>query len=153
MIYPLNIPKYLFNEIIERDETRLNGESEDYLKARFTCKVHDYDVMKAYAPDKQHYDDKKKFCQDYNLDQSKPIIFVMLHAMNDDPHHMILTIFDDYYDWFEQTLEFAIEKNDCNWVFKEHPSSKRYPNDANLSGIFKFSKGDNIAFISAEGEV
>ena len=119
--------------------------ADKYLLNRTNAKANDLDSVRAYAGNKV-FSKKQEFCSEFNLDINKPIVFVMLHAFNDFPHHFKNNIFLDYYHWFEETLKIAKINTNVNWVFKEHPSSELYPDNSNLKGIFSFVDNNNIVF-------
>jgi len=96
---------------------------------------------------------REYFLKTMNLD-NKPIIFVMLHAFNDQPHsHFKKMLFGDYYDWFIKTLRFAKKDMSKNWIFKEHPANKFYKTkDLDLNKMMK-SLPDHIRFVSQDSDV
>jgi hypothetical protein len=96
---------------------------------------------------------KQQFLQKMNL-SNKPLIFVMLHAFNDHPHsHFKNMLFNDYYDWFRQTLDFTYKEKAKNWIFKEHPANKYYPTkDISFKKIMK-NLPNNIRFISRNNNI
>lgn len=98
----------------------------------------DKDGMYAFSPQNKYYQDRESFVSDFGLDPDKKIVFVMLHAFNDYPHsHFGWMMFRDYYDWFIETLKFARENDQVNWVFKQHPTIKLYTTkDVQLDSLF-----------------
>ncbi len=92
---------------------------------------------------------RQSFCRRYQMDESKPVVFVMLHAFNDFPHTLGPGLFLDYCKWFEATLAFTRQMPDVNWVFKEHPDSTFYPNDLDLPKIFAAEARSNVIFLDA----
>jgi len=111
----------------------------------------DIGTRMAYRSDKTTYKDRQKFADKFGVDVTKKNVFVMLHAFNDHPRSTFKwMLFRDYYDWFLQTLKFAQNKTDVNWIFKEHPSSKFYPtDDISLRNHFRNCPG-HIVFFDAE---
>jgi hypothetical protein len=108
----------------------------------------DFDAVEAFSKDKILFKDKESFCARYNLNSSYPIVCIMLHAMTDDPHFAEQNIFKDYYDWFYKTLDIVREVKEVNWVFKQHPLIRYYPDDANVSGMIKILNQPNIIYLS-----
>lgn len=122
----LSLPETEFNEIFKKvNQIHVSGSNMD-AKAAFSSK-------------NKYYKSRKEFCEDYKLDSNKKNIFIMLHAYNDYPHsHFDKMLFDDYYDWFIQTLEYAKRDTSVNWIVKQHPSAKRYKcTDVDYAKIFK----------------
>ena len=71
--------------------------------------------------------DRDSFLRSYGLDPGKRNVFIMLHAFNDWPHsNFRRLIFKDYYNWFRETLRFALKNDQSNWIFKQHPLVKFY---------------------------
>ena len=96
---------------------------------------------------------RESFLKNMNLDD-KPIIFIMLHAFNDQPHsHFKKMLFNDYCDWFIQTYRFAKNDKSKNWIFKEHPGNKFYKTkDLDLSKMMKNLPG-HIRFVSQDSDI
>lgn len=122
----------------EQIEKRLKGEI-------------DIGARMAYSSDKSVYRSRQEFADKFGIDATKKNVFVMLHAFNDHPHSTFKwMLFRDYYDWFLQTLRFAQNKTDFNWIFKEHPCTKFYPtHDISLRDHFQNCPG-HIVFLDAE---
>jgi|GEM_PF-1947142 len=112
------------------------------------------DGINAFNKKNTLYNSRITFSKNYNLDQNKKNIFIMLHAFNDYPHsHFRWMIFKDYYDWFINTLEFAKTNNKVNWIFKQHPSIKYYPNkDTSFEKLFSECP-DNIIYIDENNQI
>jgi len=96
---------------------------------------------------------RSQFLEDMRL-KDRPLIFVMLHAFNDFPHsHFKKMLFDDYYDWFVQTLKLAISDKSKNWIFKEHPANEFYSTkDIDLNKIFN-NAPEHIKFASHKSKI
>jgi len=96
---------------------------------------------------------RESFLKTMNLD-NKPIIFIMLHAFNDQPHsHFKEMLFGDYCDWFIKTFRFAKKDTSKNWIFKEHPANKFYKTkDLDLNKIMK-NLPDHIRFVSQDSDI
>ena len=136
LYYPICIPMDLFERISKHfGNDHLLEKADIYISDRSKGHIKDYDAIQAYLPDKKIYTSKEEFCDKFNLDHEKPTVFVMLHAMNDDPHYLIQNCYVDFYEWFMDTLEHAKKLESYNWVFKQHPSLKNYTEDSNVRGI------------------
>lgn len=112
------------------------------------------DALNAFSKENIFYQDKTSFNQDYKLNPNKKNVFIMLHAFTDSPHsHFRWMIFNDYYDWFINTLNFAKQNNTVNWIFKQHPSIKNYPvKDVSFDLLFS-DVPENIVYISEEKQI
>jgi len=112
------------------------------------------DALYAFSEKNKYYCDRNSFDLDYKLDCSMKNVFVMLHAFTDHPHsHFRRMIFNDYYDWFIQTLNFAKKNNTVNWIFKQHPSIRYYPiKDVSFSDLF-LDTSKNIVYIDENNQI
>jgi len=147
--YDASLDKAMIERIMNDEGLRreMLEKAETYIEDRISGKLLDLDSRRAFSKEKKEYIDPREFCKNYGLDPGKKCVFVMLHAFNDFPHHFEKNLFRDYYIWFRETLEIARKLPDVNWIFKEHPSSKFYPSDANLKGIFENVREENILFL------
>lgn len=143
----IKIPPAKFEEILLDKQDELLPKATTYLRERLNGNINDWDAMQAFSSSKVQFTDKQKFCTEYELNPSKPLVFIMLHAMNDDPHVQIQHIFKDYYDWFIFTLKQVRSINHINWIFKQHPMIKFYPDDSNLKGLFDLVDDDHILYL------
>jgi hypothetical protein len=110
----LDLPSVKFDRIFEAIQ-------EDLFKGLYNA-----DSKLAFA--NKLYTDRQEFAAAHGLDATKKNIFVMMHAFTDYPHsHFNGMLFDDFRDWFLQTLEFAAQHKDVNWIFKQHPAAHFYP--------------------------
>jgi hypothetical protein len=139
--YP-GTPEYkYYQRAMDNNNGDFLKEAESYLESRFGQRVNHPAVDVAFDQKKKLYNDKSTFCKVYELDQGKPIAFVMLHAFNDYPHSHFKRkmIFDDYYHWFAKTLQYAIQDKSVNWIFKQHPVDEKYykTKDLDLKKIFQ----------------
>lgn len=113
--------------------------ADHYLNERHNQNVRHISVELAFSKAKRLYESSQEFCEHYRLDPAKKTVFVMLHAFNDHPHSHFSTsmYFQDYFDWFEKTLEIAKSVDSVNWIFKEHPAADMYvTRDVDLDDIF-----------------
>jgi len=149
MTYRDTISKIWLDSIMGDDGAKmlLLTKANKYIEERLSGLLNDLDSKRAFARTKKEYKSCEEFCRVYGLSSDKPCVFVMLHAFNDFPHHFERCIFTDYYRWFIETLKIVKNVDKVNWVFKEHPSSEFYPDDANLNGIFELSKEPHILFL------
>ena len=153
LTYRDTISKPWLDNIMRDDEAKklLLSKANKYIEDRLAGVLKDdLDSKRAFAKTKREYTSKEEFCRKYELSIDKPCVFVMLHAFNDFPHHFERNIFIDYYRWFIETLKIVRDVDSVNWIFKEHPSSEFYPNDANLNGIFELCDEPHILFLSRD---
>ena len=64
-------------------------------------------------------------CRRFGWDPAKPIVTVFAHAVSDAVRSN-KEIFDNLGDWFRQTVAFAAENPDVNWLFVDHPAQAFY---------------------------
>lgn len=128
----------------------LEKEFNEYIDLRINTSTH-RDARLAYDPDKRLFNNRIEFAEAYNVNVNQRNVFIMLHAFTDHPHsHFRHMLFQDYFCWFKETLDFARSHTHVNWIFKEHPSSKYYPTyDVNLQEMFSVND-EHIVFISKD---
>lgn len=137
----LSLPEKVFDTLYE--ETRFK-----HTQGKLSM-----DAVHAFINNNVTFDNKEDFCQHYHLASNKKNIFIMLHAFTDFPHSSMKNLlFNDYGDWFIQTVEFAKQNPQVNWIFKEHPSSKFYPTvDLDFKKIFA-SVPNHILFLGNDAK-
>ncbi len=147
-----DFPRDIFMSIWEDDAARegLLQNAERFIEERFRGGQKDLGSQRAFSEEKKIYKEQDAFIREYGLADGKPCVFVMLHSFNDYPHHYSGDLFTDYYRWFIETLKIVRRNPEVNWVFKEHPSSKFYPDDANLEGIFEVLEDPHVLFLNKE---
>lgn len=129
--------------------------ADHYLNERHNQNVRHISVELAFSKTKRLYETSREFCEHYKLDPAKKTVFVMLHAFNDHPHSHFSTpmYFQDYFDWFEKTLEIAKTVDSVNWIFKEHPAADMYlTRDVNLDDIFADLRASHIRFLNRHAD-
>ena len=145
-----HIPSETISSIIDENNVKEKylALAESYLTKKFSGGIDHSDSVRAFNNQKKTYLSKNEFCINFNLDNSKNCVFVMMHAFNDYPNHF-KSIYKDYFEWFKSTLDICKEIKDINWIFKEHPSSEFYPvNDINLKDLFnQYENFTNIKFL------
>lgn len=150
-----NFPKRPTSEKIDLlTNNKKNLVKKDFEKYKQKLDIPHYGVFAAIQDYSQKKTlSKKGFIKKYKL-ENKPIVFVMQHVFNDHPHsHFKSMLFNDYYDWFNQTLEFAKTDSSKNWVFKEHPANKYYPTkDIDLKKHFE-NVPSNILFLDCDTKI
>lgn len=149
--YPLRLEQKYFSFMMSRCDDTILRLADGYLNSRFNQNVKHIAVDLAFDQGKRTFNNKEEFCYHFGLDPAKSIVFVMLHAFNDHPHSHFKKpmIFQDYYDWFEQTLEIAKTVNPVNWIFKEHPAAEFYPTkDVTLGTLFERAYHSNLRFLN-----
>lgn len=153
--YPAKPEKKHFEHMMGLPDDVVLPLANAYLDERHNQRVSHIAVELAFNRNKRFYESREEFCRAYGLDPSKKTAFVMLHAFNDHPHsHFARPLaFQDYFDWFEQTLEIARTVDSVNWVFKEHPAAALYPvKDVDLQAMFAGAPKSNIVFLDADAD-
>ena len=76
--------------------------------------------------------------------KEKKILFAC-HTFSDAPHQSGKFIFNDYFEQFKDTLNYAYNKgDDYLWIFKSHPGSKLYNEQEVFINEFSKYKKKNI---------
>ena len=109
--------------------------SLSYYRARFgdelTARANDFypptpSKSQDYKLFRLAYGDKKEesansLSQLLRLDHSKKTCCIMAHMFVDGPHGCSDPVFDDYYQWLDATLAFAVRHPNVNWLVRKHP--------------------------------
>jgi len=102
-----------------------------------------------YGKDKQHVA-REQLVTTLGLDPKRKNVAVMAHMFADAPHVYPNSLFDDYGDWFEQTLECASHVDDVNWLVRQHPYERLVNQTAEFDRIMrKYCKCSNIYVVPA----
>jgi len=124
-------------------------KARQYFTERFQGKGGDIDSAGAFA------DGKKCIEKDFLMHlpaalKALPKVFVFVHCMPDDPHVTCGRKYQDYYDWFQATLEAARSCPHALWVFKDHPSKKIYKFLPDLEKEIRQTGRENILYLDSE---
>lgn len=87
-----------------------------------------------YGEDKEEISFSSLIC-DLGLDHEKKSCAIMAHMFMDCAHSFPDTLFDDYYQWLEQTLAFVAKQTHVNWLVRQHPYEKMVEGDPNFPSI------------------
>lgn len=150
--YPFRPERRYVDFITERCSPFAEQIADDYLRDRFDQKVDGIAEDLAFDRGKRLFKSREAFCEVYNFDAAKPVVFVMLHEFTDYPHSQFATpmVYRDFYAWFERTLEVARTVDAVQWVFKEHPAAKFYPTrDVDVAAVFATAPRPHIRFFAA----
>ncbi|GAG27867.1 unnamed protein product, partial [marine sediment metagenome] len=150
--YPRKPSKKLIDLLVKKYKKKVESEFNKFIDE--SIKLSRYGSFSvAYNNVLSSSVSKDKFLKKMQL-KKKPIFFVMLHAFNDHPHsHFKKMLFNDYYDWFIQTFNFAKSDPSKNWIFKEHPANKFYPTkDLDFKEIMK-SLPQHVKFVSRNSSI
>ena len=154
-VYPLRPEPRYFSFLMNRSDNTVLRLADSYLHDRFHQNVRHIAVDLAFDRRKRVFESKEEFCSHFNLDPALKVVFVMLHAFNDHPHAHFAKpmLFQDYYDWFEKTLEMAKSIHSVNWIFKEHPAAEFYPTkDVSLDAVFGYVAQPHIRFLNRNAD-
>lgn len=130
--------KILYKEVKIADLIRGVIECQDSEKMQ-TEKIENRFVIET---DKQ---DSSDLYKELGLDIKKKNIFIMAHALNDTPRcACIQTIYDNYNEWFLDTLQTIKNIDTVNWIIKDHPLSDFYVQGKYIRKVFEKNKTDNM---------
>lgn len=88
---------------------------------------------------------KSDLKKELGLNLKKKNIFIMLHALNDAPRcSSNCAVYNNYNDWFLDTVSKIKNINHVNWIIKDHPLSNFYVQEAYVKKIFDENKTSNM---------
>lgn len=128
----------------------------DYFQNRFSGRIAQHDVMRAFDPTKRSVD-RETLEKNYRIGANKKIILVMAHVFRDAPHAYPRLLFKDYEEWLVDTCLALSSNKNVSFLVKGHPSSELYgevgltetilahhgleraflPNDVNTNSLFR----------------
>ena len=76
-----------------------------------------------------------ELAQSMQLDPERPKALFMLHAFPDANHFSPGLLFDDFYDWYRQTLDIALDLTNFDWLVKLHPNLAYYTDDTSPAAL------------------
>jgi len=76
---------------------------DEYFSKRFSADIEQHDVLKAFSKNKRILS-RSELVEEYDLQDELPIVIVMAHIFSDAPHAYPGTIYDNYHDWFYETV-------------------------------------------------
>ena len=79
----------------------------------------------AYGAGKKLYS-REELINKLNLVADKPTVCIMSHVLPDAPHAFDSMLYNDYYEWLEETLHAIKDIPEINWLVKEHPHLEHY---------------------------
>lgn len=127
------------------DCEKVNARLDAYFKQRFSANLEQHDVLKAFSGDKVVFS-REALVVEYNLKSEAPIVVVMAHIFADAPHGYPGTLYDDYTQWFKESVR-ALQRNDAvNFLVKEHPSAALYNEKGIVRGLLKELGAEDALF-------
>jgi hypothetical protein len=84
-------------------------------------KVSSFDYFRLGYGDDKNEESAKSLAKPLRLDPSKKTCCIMSPMFNDSPHCIPDLLFDDYYQWLDATLSFALRNPTINWLVRQHP--------------------------------
>ncbi len=118
---------------------------QNYFSDRFSGKIIQHDVLSAYT--NVNINSLKLVDQ---IPKDKIVVSLFAHVFSDAPHNIPGLLFDDFYTWFNETLEALIINKNVFVLIKEHPSAHLYNVEKGLIGKLindKFSDSENIMIV------
>jgi hypothetical protein len=106
-------------------QRRVIDFGEEQLIARQKNQTSDVNIRHAYLPNKRITSRTRARAALGVLDD-RPIGIIYGHSWFDFPHVYGMQNFTDFLHWFEQTIQFAMTRNDIVWLLKPHPMESWY---------------------------
>lgn len=113
---------------------------EEYLK-RETLRPLEHDDLFVYDGKRQ---DKDALFQQLGVANGKKNVFILPHIMNDCPRGVRHYCYNDFNEWFVDTLRIAGEVPDVNWIVKDHPTSSIGKQEHYVKQMFEKYKTENM---------
>lgn len=126
-------------------------EKEEYIQAadqllmeRFQAKNGDSRDSKAAFIGKK--DGSKEELQEYmKLHKGRKNIVICCHTLSECAHCCSEQVFEDTYTWVEETMKMVRDKDNANWIIKEHPIAEmKYGEVGIINDLYEKYKSDNL---------
>lgn len=120
----------LVDDVLAREGDEAVFQGERTLARRMGGKDNEYEYLneEGYSPARRRLS-TEALAQSMGLDPGRPKGLLMLHAFPDANHFSPGLLFDDFYDWYLQTLDIAFELSGIDWLVKLHPNLGHYTDD------------------------
>lgn len=115
-----DVPESLLSLLEQRED--VPGRVDSYLTKRFKGAVTQHDAIRAYSSQKLTRS-KAELVEDYGLDPTLPLVFVMAHVFSDAPHAYPKMLYTDYEEWLKETVKALAQNKHINFLIKEHPTA------------------------------
>ena len=117
-----HVPEFVLQDIESKPEllSHVLTESDKFLELYHNPKEIVLENYFAHYPDRKTLT-RDEFYERYTLDKSLPLAVIMSHTFYDTPHGEGELIFEDFLEWFTETLKFIKTIKNVNWVVKPHP--------------------------------
>jgi len=103
------------------------------------------------------FNSRKNLCEFLNFENKKPIILILSHELTDGNFNNKWNLFIDDREWLEETIKFAQNNKNANWLIKPHPSEKFYNSKLNTYSIItknmSSTTNDNIKLFPEDYDV
>jgi hypothetical protein len=132
--FELGYLKEHFNYVAQNKKTEALIFAKNFLTNRLygNCEV------AGYQKDKKKYE-KSELLDILKLSTQKPTAIIMPHVFSDAPHMESRMIHNDYFEWFQDTMDIVSRIPDVNWIIKPHPQDKYYNGDIDYA-VFEAKK-------------
>lgn len=122
-----SVCKDYFNDFFKvREANEFVVLAEKNLEQRLSGQIEQFDAKLAYKDKKPLNRQALREILGLAEQEDKPFVVIFSHVFADAPHSCPATLFQDYYDWLNQTIKAIVSIKEVNWLIKPHPSSKLY---------------------------
>lgn len=120
---------------------------ESYLKRENLKKEN----MQNYFVDKTRKVDKLNLLAALGITNTRKNVFILPHCFSDDVRKSCRhTFYNDYNEWFVDTLRIVKEIKNVNWIVKDHPHAAFHRQDDYVKKIFAEYQSENLYWCSKE---
>jgi calcineurin-like phosphoesterase family protein len=129
----------LGNVLNNLNNKRLLNDIDNLLYSRINLLTNNPDILRA----KKEYDNNNSYIPVDEMTY-KSIVLIACHVFKDGPHHSRNHIFDDYFQWLDETLEAAKKNTSTLFIIKEHPSSAYYKENGIVDSLLTKHYSSNL---------
>lgn len=93
---------------------------------------------------------KEEIENELGISNHKKNIVIMAHCFSDSPHNGGRFIYNDYFQWLEETLKIVKNLDNVNWILKPHPCRKFYGEKGIVEELYHKYRSANLHWLPDE---
>lgn len=138
------------NQLLEEKiDVDYEKEAEKYLSNIFKAKGNVTIVEKAAYENKKVLD-KQQLLAELGAENNKKNVLILAHCFSDCPLCGGEFIYQDYYEWFIETMKIIRNLKNVNWIIRPHPMRNTYHENGVLEKLYQDYKTENMFWMGDE---
>lgn len=132
------------NDIFQKESERdFCAEADEYIKSVFKVREN-ASLTEEYAFKNKKIVSKEEALTEIGINNQYKNVIIMCHCFTDSTLCEGNSTFQDYYEWYEETLKIVSTIEKVNWIIRPHPASWTYNEEGIARGLFEKYRSDNM---------